>query len=107
LNAEATLFVYDIIKIDSHEISSSTVLLKDYTDPFRYYIYHKAGVHSVFMPWLEEAKLTLTNIGKKSNFKSDFLFPPNFIERFDSDDYSPSKVSEISNLICTKPIENG
>lgn len=88
-NCESALFVYEIIDVNCEDIDSNTVLTKDLADPFRYFIYHKAGVHSVFIPWLEEAKLSLNNL-----------------ERFDADDYNESKLSEISNLICTKPIKN-
>jgi hypothetical protein len=84
-NCESALFVYEIIDVNCEDIDSNTVLTKgmnkrfilsfinffvqDLADPFRYFIYHKAGVHSVFIPWLEEAKLSLNNIGILFYFK--------------------------------------
>jgi hypothetical protein len=70
LESEAVLFVYETTQIDNENENKQVKLLKDPFDEFQYFLYHETGVHCVYLPWLENAKLN----EKLSIFKIKMFF---------------------------------
>jgi hypothetical protein len=86
--SEAVLFVYETTQIDNENENNQVKLLKDPFDEFQYFLYHETGVHCVYLPWLENAKLSFTR------------------NEFESSDFNETKLSVFSHLICTRPVES-
>lgn len=85
-DSTAILFTYESIKLNEIRDYSSVRFLRDASNSCRYFICHSTGLHSVYLPWLE-------------NLQSEFQSQ----NSFDFNEFDESKLAEIYHLINTKP----
>jgi hypothetical protein len=83
---DACFFIYESIQLDEWE--DKIHLIKDPSTPYRYFLYQKNGVYSIYLSWLEELN---------HNFSND--------TSLDINEYNTSINSDIRHLICTNPLK--
>lgn len=81
---ESLLFTYETIKLNDVNDVDSIHFLNDLSNPYRYFVCHANGIHSVNLIWLSDLEETYSND-----------------ENFDFNDFDENATSEVIHLIST------